>query len=318
MNKPRGMSQLDYLWTNYGNAALSNELSNVPSENIILTESAIVNYVKDLVAKYNQGLSIDSVDYDDKTICIRIKDFEGTIIDKVCIDKGSQITKFEKFITTQEDIDKGYANEVGNLCLILQDSIGQKYFIELPKIEYGGQETDSIITAVGNGKVSSSLKINNPILERSVDIKITSDGVRADLIIDNETNSAITLQKSENGISCHYKWENEENEIKFKALTSSEYYLLKTIDYGTLYFLTDLPCIYFRKTKYASSSEVLNDYITESEARELFNQYNQELIDDVKDLNTQLTDATSRINQVESELTSLDQQINNSLEWQSI
>lgn len=282
-NRPRGMSQLDYLWTNYGKASLSNTVSNIPSDEIILTESAVISYLNDVISRLNTDFKLESTEEGNK-VCITIKDNTGTVIDKTCFDKGSQITKFEKFIATQEDVDKGFSKKVGNLCLTLQDSIGQKYFIELPEIKYEGQETDSIITAVVGNKVASSLKINNPVLERSVDIKSTTDGIRADLVVDGESSGSITISKGPNGISCHYKWEDEENEIKLKALTSSEYYLLKSIDNGTLYFITDLPCIYFRKIKYASSTS-LSEYITRDEAKSLLNRQEQTFnkkIDEVK------------------------------------
>ena len=261
-NRPKGMSQLDYLWTNYGKASLSNIVSEVPSDEIILTESAIISYIQEHIP----DIGFDAIE-EGNQICIRIKNQAGTVVDEVCFDKGSRITKFEKFSATQEDVDKGISQRVGNLCLTLQDSIGQKFFIELPRLQ--GQETDSIITVVKDDKVSGQLKINNPIVDRSVDIKSTPDGIRADLVIDEENAGSVLITKGNNGVSCHYKWQDENTEVRLKALTSSEYYLLQSVDNGTLYFITDLPCIYFRNKRYATANGDVS--------KELFDQTIQEL-----------------------------------------
>jgi len=38
IQRPHGMSQLDYLWVNFGGYKISNEASSIPQEDVILTE----------------------------------------------------------------------------------------------------------------------------------------------------------------------------------------------------------------------------------------------------------------------------------------
>jgi hypothetical protein len=44
--RPQGMSQLDYLWLNFGGKSIANETSPTPSEDIILSEKAVTALVQ--------------------------------------------------------------------------------------------------------------------------------------------------------------------------------------------------------------------------------------------------------------------------------
>ena len=43
--RPSGMSQLDYLWINYGNCKVQNTPSSIPQDDVILTEKALTNFI---------------------------------------------------------------------------------------------------------------------------------------------------------------------------------------------------------------------------------------------------------------------------------
>lgn len=256
------MSQLDWLWTNYGDKKASNEVSETPSDEVILTEKAFIDYLNSELAKVDVSLKINSYE-EDNNIVLEILNDKGYILSKTSFQKGTYITKFDKGISTEEDVDKGISSKVGSLYLNLQDSIGQDYYIDLSCLNHIGQETDSIQIFVKDQKIAGQLKINNPIVDRSVDIISTPYGVKAELIIDPDSDSSITISKSEKGISCHHKWNGNENEIRFKVLTMDEYLTLPKIDYGALYFITDLPYIYFRSIKYGSTTSLVG-YVTET------------------------------------------------------
>ena len=149
-------------------------------------------------------------------------------------------------------------------------------------------------------------------MDQSVRLRTTPNGVRADLMIDPESNSAITIEKSDKGVSCHYRWEGETSELKFKALTYNAYTLLPSKDFGTLYFITDLPCIYFRKIKYASSTELM-DYMTRDEAKELFDSYNSSLVKEVDKLNTKVLEFKSYVDSDRERIAKLEIVTNNTV-----
>lgn len=303
INKPSGMSQLDWLWTNYGGKQISNELSNIASDEVILTEKTVIDYITKQIATVDTSLRVNSYEQDDNLV-IEIINSKGVVISRTSFLKGTHITKFDIYISTQEEVDKGFLQKVGNPYLLLQDSLGKEYYVDLSNLNYKGQETESLSIVVEDRKIAGLIKINNPITEKSVDIKSTPDGIKAELVIDSDSNSAITIEKGKNGISCHHRWNGTDNEIKFQFLTMNEYLTLPQIDYGTLYFITDLPCIYFRKIKYASSTALI-DYITKDEAQELFNQANLEVIQDVSKLKYDLEVINAYVDGVRSDISNL-------------
>ena len=46
IQRPHGMSQLDYLWVNFGGYKVSNEASSIPQEDVILTEQALTGLIQ--------------------------------------------------------------------------------------------------------------------------------------------------------------------------------------------------------------------------------------------------------------------------------
>lgn len=276
INRPSGMSQLDWLWTNYGDKKVSNEVSKTPSNEVILTEKGFIDYITSEINKLDISMEVKAYE-EDNNIVLEIISGKGVLLSKVSFQKGVYITKFDKKISTQEDVDKGISTKVGSLYFTLQDSIGQEYNIDLSCLDYIGQDTDSINIFVKDRKIAGKLKINNPIVDKSVDIKNTPDGIKAELIIDQESDSAITITKSDRGVSCHYKWNGNENEIKFKVMTIDEYLTLSKVDYGALYFITDLPCIYFRGIKYGSATSLIG-YVTEEILDDSLNDLKDEII----------------------------------------
>lgn len=280
MNDKRvlGQSQLDYLWTNFGNLKVTNNLSETPSNEKIPTEEAVLQYLRMELAKANTDIEIES-EIVNNIVTIRFKDRHGNLLDYINFQEGSKITKFDKFISTQNDVDKGYVSRPNILCLTIEDSFGQRFFLELSEINHSGSESDTIIVSVVGTKIGAELKIDNPIVNKTVELRATNHGLRGDIVIDPE--STIILSKGQNGLSASYKWSGEQFDIKFKALTSNEYYLIKYPDEGTLYFITDLPCIFFRRQRYASSNEIavdleaLNKRIDDLEAKEVPDNINQ-------------------------------------------
>lgn len=112
-NRPHGMSQLDYLWTHFGESTLSTEVSKTPSDDVILTEKAIV----ELVANSGETLS------------------SGDRLSKVVFVYQYDNTTYEKYPPRRVD-DKTYDSSTnapveGDPYLIIQyyNTLGtQKYY----------------------------------------------------------------------------------------------------------------------------------------------------------------------------------------------
>lgn len=249
--RPSNMSQLDYLWTTYGNYTVSSVASGSSSSQVILTESAIINL-------------LDSIENDDlANIVYRNHPTNSELVQLVGINKNGDeiiivdmpkvdnVIYFGATTVTTEDINKGCPYEIGTNILKLSLNSGKSFYFNIDQyllITYSGGETDTIITEVKDRIITSNLKIKstNNIIQLTSD----SEGVSADLKI-SSNDSGISLLKLEDGLSAKVGFANIPNKvIRFEQLTLAEYNILDVKRQGTVYFLTDFPYIYLDGTRY--------------------------------------------------------------------
>lgn len=274
IQRPRNMSQLDYLWTTYGSYKVSNE---VDTENdSIPTSSAIRNYITSI----GEGITeLDSEEIDGYKIKIIGKNPSGQEVSSIQIDSDTKISSFLRHVATQTDVDNGLANYVGEHWLVLKTNTGMEYWASVDDLFIRGQESDTIINQTEDGKISSSVKINNPIINKSVDLKTSTSGLWADLVINPNTKSRTIIVKGDNGIECKFNWEGTETPVALKSFDTFDEYQLTTIDPGTIYLVKDVKSIYFGGIKYSSVGIDLQDYYTKDEV------YNKEQVDALPHVN---------------------------------
>lgn len=274
IQRPRNMSQLDYLWTTYGSYKVSNE---VDTENdSIPTSSAIRNYI----TSSGEGITeLDSEEIDGYKIKIIGKNPSGQEVSSIQIDSDTKISSFLRHVATQTDVDNGLANYVGEHWLVLKTNTGMEYWASVDDLFIRGQESDTIINQTEDGKISSSVKINNPIINKSVDLKTSTSGLWADLVINPNTKSRTIIVKGDNGIECKFNWEGTETPVALKSFDTFDEYQLTTIDPGTIYLVKDVKSIYFGGIKYSSVGIDPQDYYTKDEV------YNKEQVDALPHVN---------------------------------
>lgn len=274
IQRPRNMSQLDYLWTTYGSYKVSNE---VDTENdSIPTSSAIRNYITSI----GEGIAeLDSEEIDGYKIKIIGKNPSGQEVSSIQIDSDTKISSFLRHVATQTDVDNGLANYVGEHWLVLKTNTGMEYWASVDDLFIRGQESDTIINQTEDGKISSSVKINNPIINKSVDLKTSTSGLWADLVINPNTKSRTIIVKGNNGIECKFNWEGTETPVALKSFDTFDEYQLTTIDPGTIYLVKDVKSIYFGGIKYSSVGIDPQDYYTKDEV------YNKEQVDALPHVN---------------------------------
>lgn len=274
IQRPRNMSQLDYLWTTYGSYKVSNE---VDTENdSIPTSSAIRNYITSI----GEGITeLDSEEIDGYKIKIIGKNPSGQEVSSIQIDSDTKISSFLRHVATQTDVDNGLANYVGEHWLVLKTNTGMEYWASVDDLFIRGQESDTIINQTEDGKISSSIKINNPIINKSVDLKTSTSGLWADLVINPNTKSRTIIVKGDNGIECKFNWEGTETPVALKSFDTFDEYQLTTIDPGTIYLVKDVKSIYFGGIKYSSVGIDPQDYYTKDEV------YNKEQVDALPHVN---------------------------------
>ena len=274
IQRPRNMSQLDYLWTTYGSYKVSNE---VDTENdSIPTSSAIRNYITSIGESITE---LDSEEIDGYKIKIIGKNPSGQEVSSIQIDSDTKISSFLRHVATQTDVDNGLANYVGEHWLVLKTNTGMEYWASVDDLFIRGQESDTIINQTEDGKISSSVKINNPIINKSVDLKTSTSGLWADLVINPNTKSRTIIVKGDNGIECKFNWEGTETPVALKSFDTFDEYQLTTIDPGTIYLVKDVKSIYFGGIKYSSAGIDPQDYYTKDEV------YNKEQVDALPHVN---------------------------------
>lgn len=260
ITRPQNMSQLDYLWTTYGSYEVSNKID---TENTIPTSTAIKEYISDIGTGITE---LDTEKVPDNKIKILGKTSDGEELTSILIDEDTKILGFKRHTITQEDIDSGWGTAIGEEWILLETSIGN-FKIPIEDLIIKGQESDTIINQAKDGKIVSSIKINNPIINKSVTLKTTSDGLWADLILNPDTESKVLIIKSDKGVECKFNWLGTNIPVGFKVFNTFDEYQLETTESGVIYLVKDVKSIYFNGIKFSSVD--LTNYYTKEEVDEL-------------------------------------------------
>ena len=246
------MSQLDYLWVNFGGYKVSNEASSIPQEDVILTEQALT----DLIQKSTSGgiTALTFREHPTKTDTMELigTSINGSVLTVVEMPKEVHVQSFSHRTVTQTDIDNGVPYPINSEVLSIVLTNGTEYLVSLEELNLviRGGDTDTISTNVTNGVVNSHLKIdagNNSI--SVVEIKSNSNGIYSNLKI-SQKSTGLELTKEEDGLSGSIPLGTTGYSIKFDQMTLSQYQALETKDPSTLYFITDKPYIYLGGTRY--------------------------------------------------------------------
>lgn len=252
IQRPHGMSQLDYLWINFGGYKVSNEASSIPQEDVILTEQALT----DLIQKSTSGgiTALTFREHPTKTDTMELigTSINGSVLTVVEMPKEVHVQSFSHRTVTQTDIDNGVPYPINSEVLSIVLTNGTEYLVSLEELNLviRGGDTDTISTNVTNGVVNSHLKIdagNNSI--SVVEIKSNSNGIYSNLKI-SQKSTGLELTKEEDGLSGRIPLGTTGYSIKFDQMTLSQYQALETKDPSTLYFITDKPYIYLGGTRY--------------------------------------------------------------------
>ena len=251
---PRGMSQLDYLWTNFGNYKVSEGIQSPPDPNSLITEKTLVDAIKSETGSYITNLKL--LDAGDKLKLVGLSD-SGEELTFIELDKENYLINAEVIRSTQEEIDNTICNELDIPLLVLSLKNGSKYYVNLDQFNYIGGETNSIKTTVLGKKISAHLKIDNSIETPIVDVKITDSGLKVDLTIKDQSDKQLKLVRTDNGLDTSFTWDDGNN-ILFKCLTYDEYHSMSRHDLGKIYFITDEMCIYLNEVRYGDNLSLVD------------------------------------------------------------
>lgn len=252
-NLPQGMSQLDYLWNNFGGKKISEGNLTNPDTDSIVTEEALnkvlLNYTNGMIARLKL---VPSLEDDSKLQLIGISP-TGQSLTVVDLDKEDYLQDIEIITATQVEVDKEICDNLDEPILVAKMKGGKVYYVNLSQFKYIGAETKSIKTTVTGNKISANLKIDQSVETPIVDVRLTNDGLKVDLLLkDPEQGQQLKLVRTINGLDTSYTWDNGNN-ILFQCLTFNEYKLLKDKAPGKIYFIPDAMCIYLDGIRYGDN-----------------------------------------------------------------
>ena len=234
------MSQLDYLWLNFGDKTVK---SAIIGQDAILTESATIK----LITKYaNKNISdlVYEKDPDNKGM-VRIvgKNQKGVNISIIKMPEEIHIINIESRKVTQKDIDAGFNHPIGSDALVFTMNDGSQMLVSLNYTK--GGETNSITNNVIDGVMKSHLKVD--YAKGSILFNETENGIYADPKLSKEE-SGISIEKIDDGIIAKISLKSSGKDLKIDSVSYSEYLLKKDPD--TLYFVTDKNRIIFNNQIY--------------------------------------------------------------------
>lgn len=258
IKRPQGMSQLDYLWLNFGGRRIENEASTTPQEDVLLTEKALTELIQKSTKGGITSLLFDDDPLDSTMTRLTGQTLDGSIITVVKMPKEVHVVSFVGRRATQADVDNGFKFPVGSKVLAITLSNGEELLVSLDELNLviSGGETDTIINEVGStGVVSSNLKLdkgNNTL--SVVKLKTSNTGLYATLDL-SQKNSGVVLSKEQDGLFAQIPLGTTGYNIKFQNLTLAEYLNIPIKDSGTLYFISDVPYIFLGSRRYGVNME---------------------------------------------------------------
>ena len=258
IKRPQGMSQLDYLWLNFGGRRIENEASTTPQEDVLLTEKALTELIQKSTKGGITSLLFDDDPLDSTMTRLTGQTLDGSIITVVKMPKEVHVVSFVGRKATQADVDNGFKFPVGSKVLAITLSNGEELLVSLDELNLviSGGETDTIINEVGStGVVSSNLKLdkgNNTL--SVVKLKTSNTGLYATLDL-SQKNSGVVLSKEQDGLFAQIPLGTTGYNIKFQNLTLAEYLNTPIKDPGTLYFISDVPYIFLGSRRYGVNME---------------------------------------------------------------
>lgn len=243
------MSQLDYLWTHFGNCEIATE----PGDNAdaLITQKTLQEYLKNYIADLAlipKGGSVDKLQ-------LVAYAADKSIINSIEIDKEDHLVQIDSMLSTQVEIDNNICNELDVPLLVFTMKNGKKLYLNVSQFNCTGVETSSIKTQVVNNRIAAHLKIDKSLEVPVVDVDITDDGLRVDLSINPDKDKQLRLVKTKNGLDTTYTWENGDN-ILFDIVSFAQYTLLKNPIKGKIYFIPDENCIYLNGIKYGKNLSI--------------------------------------------------------------
>lgn len=248
--RPQGMSQLDYLWLNFGGYQIGSSPSSTPQQNTILNELAVTSLIKNATDGGIISLQYNDHPSDSNLMQLVGKSVDGRNITFVDMPKEVHVQSFVGRTVSQVDIDNGCPYSFGTKVLSIVLTNGKEFLVSLNSLGLvlQGAETKTSISEIVDGKVYNHVKIDKASLS-VIELKESTYGLSAHLNISPD-DTGVKLTKASNGLKAHIPMGKTGNSIKFDRMSLNSYLALPNKDDSTVYFITDKAYIFVGSQKY--------------------------------------------------------------------
>lgn len=250
INRPQGMSQLDYLWLNYGGYQIGTTPSSIPQQNVILNELAVTSLIKNAT---NGGIiSLEYTDHPTNSELVQLvgRSVDGQLVTFVEMPKEIHIQSFVGREVNSLDIEKGCQYPLKTKVLSIVLSNGKEFLVSLDSLGLvlSGAETKTSVSEIIDGKVYNHVKIDKASLS-VIELKESTYGISAHLNISPDI-TGVKLSKETNGLKARIPLGNTGMYIKFDRMSLNQYMSLPNKDDSTVYFISDKPYIFVGSQRY--------------------------------------------------------------------
>ena len=249
-NRPQGMSQLDYLWLNYGGYQIGTSPSSTPQQNVVLNELAVTSLIKNATNGGILSLEYKEHPNDNNLMQLIGKSVDGQVITFINMPKEVHVQSFVGRTVNSIDIDNGCQYPFGTKVISIVLTNGKEFLVSLDSLGLvlSGAETKTSISEIIDGKVYNHVKVDKVSLS-VIELTESSYGLAAQLNISPDK-TGVQLVKADNGLKARIPLGESGRYIKFDRLSLNAYMALSNKDDSTVYFITDKPYIFIGSQKY--------------------------------------------------------------------
>lgn len=215
-----GQSQLDWLWAQYGNRAVTNDPTGAQGTDV-LDKNGVGIIITNMISKLVRKLElVDDENNPDMQNVMYVTNAGEKLI-AFQIEKEDYLTGVVLRMSTQADVDAGKIGYGNKLVLEFKFKRGNTFLVDMSKIAYEGSESEAIRTVVtDDGVIEAYLKLANST-SKGIQYELTKNGLLINLII-NKAPGQVVLEETDCGLVAKMDWADG-TPVRLRMLTWAEY-----------------------------------------------------------------------------------------------
>lgn len=266
MTKRRAdQSQLDWLWENLGDKAVSGTPEEVGG-NAILTKDGVSKLIASQTSRLLASLELIDNEQDTSLLDVFVVRSGGRKDKAFSLDKEDHLVKITQRDSTQIDVDAGITEHIGKPVADFIMKSGNVYTLSMENMVLSGSKTKTIETLVQSGYIYSELIIA-PNNDTAITCTDSQNGLYVTLRL-SQKKGQIELLKNENGLVAEFKWADG-SDVQLREMDWSKYAVDEGNRKGVIYFVKDKKFMVLNGVRYGEIPDDVVRYTTVDEETEL-------------------------------------------------